>query len=84
MLSFLALYRGNTLRDAEVVALSSAPEIIREFAERLLAQAPEGDEGDPVLRAAQEAKRSLLRVVRQEAGGAGTEREGENRRTPVV
>ncbi len=69
MLSFLALYRGNTLRDAEVMALSSAPEIIREFAERLLAEPLEGEERDPILRAAQEAKRGVLQLVRQEAGG---------------
>ena len=66
MLSFLALYRGNSLRDAEVVAISSAPEIIAEFAERLLAQPPDGEERDPILRAAQEAKRTVLEFVRQE------------------
>ena len=66
MLSFLALYRGSSLRDAEVVALSSAPEIIAEFAERLLAQPLDG-ERDPILRAAQEAKQAVLRLVREEA-----------------
>ena len=69
MLSFLALYRGNTLRDAEVVAISSAPEIIAEFAERLLAAPLDGVDHDPILRTAGEGKRRVLQLVRQEARG---------------
>ncbi len=69
MLSFLALYRGSSLHDAEVVAISSEPEIIREFAERLLAEPLDGEDHDPILRTAGEGKRRVLQLVRQEAGG---------------
>ncbi len=69
MLSFLALYRGSSLRDAEVVAISSAPEIIAEFAGRLLAEPLDGQDHDPILRAAGEAKRRVLQLVREEVGG---------------
>lgn len=67
VLSFLALYRGSSLRDAEVVAISSAPEIIAEFAERLLAAPLDGVDRDPILRASQKAKRTVLELVREEA-----------------
>jgi hypothetical protein len=62
MTNFIALYRGETVSGAHIVALSADPEIVREFAARLLDSSPrpreqpgphDGDE-----------RRQALRVVR--------------------
>jgi hypothetical protein len=39
--SFLALYRGETVSGARIVALSADPQLVRDFAARLLESPPE-------------------------------------------
>ena len=39
--SFIALYRGETVSGARIVALSADPQLVRDFAARLLESPPE-------------------------------------------
>ena len=64
MISFLALYRGNTLDNAKLVAVSTNGEIIGAFAERLLDE--QNSEADFALRALQDGKRQALRLIKRE------------------
>jgi hypothetical protein len=66
MVTFLALYRGRTVAEAEVVGLSVDPQLVAEVASRLLQRCTAVD-GDPVLRGKHEAQRRALRLLRAEA-----------------
>ena len=66
MVTFLALYRGTSFSTAEVVGVTTDPEIVAEFASRLLERrATPGD--DPVLDQKHRAHRRALRLLRAEA-----------------
>jgi hypothetical protein len=43
--SFLALYRGETVSGARIVALSADPQLVRDFAARLLESPPQWHPG---------------------------------------
>lgn len=66
MVSFLALYRGESVGAAELVAVSTDPEIVGRFADDLLEQKKHAAD-DPVVDAIRKAERRGLRVVRDEA-----------------
>jgi hypothetical protein len=66
--SFIALYRGDTIRSAELVATTADPDLVRDFAERLLST-PESQEPDAVLRELALGRRRALRLVRDGAEG---------------
>ncbi len=72
MTTFIALYRGPTVADAEVVGLSADPEIVADFASRLLRR-PAPPEEDPMLAPKHRAARRILRLIRTEALAAGGE-----------
>ena len=63
MASFIALYRGDTISSAELVATTADPDLVRDFAERLLST-PERQEPDAVLRELALGRRRALRLVR--------------------
>ena len=65
MINFLVLYRGRTLSDAEVIAITDERGLVSEFAERMLRQV--NDETDPILRQAQAGKRRVMQLVKNEA-----------------
>ncbi len=66
MASFIALYRGETIGAAKLVATTADPELVRDFAERMLS-APEVQGPDTVLRELDLGRRRALRLVRSEA-----------------
>lgn len=66
MATFLALYRGESVSAAKLLALSAEPDLVREFAERLLAGARH-PEADPVLGELENGRRRALELVK---GGA--------------
>ena len=68
MASFIALYRGDTISSAELVATTADPDLVRDFAERLLSTA-ERQEPDAVLRELALGRRRALRLVRDGAEG---------------
>lgn len=66
MVNFLALYRGHSLSDAQLVAVTSDPRIVAELAQRLLSQS-EDKQQDPVLHQLQSCRRQALTLVQKEA-----------------
>lgn len=66
MTTFLALYRGDSVSAAKLLALSADPGLVRQFATRLL-EASESQETDPVARELENGRRRALELVK---GGA--------------
>ncbi len=64
LVSFLTLYRGRTLEDAQLVAISTNDQIIKDFAERLLQE--RDAESDPALNEIRQGKRRALRIIKKE------------------
>ena len=67
--TFLALYRGRTIGDARLIAVSINPTIVAEFAERLL-KPPAPDESDPILGVMVNARQEALHRVIEEVKNA--------------
>ena len=67
MSTFLALYRGETIGGAKLVAVSADPATVAEFAARLLHDPP-GPEvtSDPVLLSIERGRRQALRRLSKE------------------
>jgi hypothetical protein len=65
--SFVALYRGDTVSAAKIVAVSAEPDLVRDFATRMLAE-PRDEEPDAVLQELEHGRRRVLRLVKSEAG----------------
>ena len=65
MVSFLALYRGDTVASAELLALSADPELVGWVTEMML-QSYSQSSGDPVRDSLLDGKRSALERLRQE------------------
>ncbi len=62
MRTFLALYRGATVGEAELVAITADPTLIADVADRLLIDLTfDGD--DPVLVARRDGARQALKLV---------------------
>jgi hypothetical protein len=64
--SFLALYRGETIGSARIVALATEGDLVRNFAERMLACDREDSESDAVLRELERGRRRALQLVKDE------------------
>ena len=62
--TFLALYRGESVSDAKLLALTAEPEVVCDFAGRLLAE-PEVEE-DPVALELERGRRRALQLVKSE------------------
>ena len=56
MTAFIALYKGETVCGARIVALTADPGLVRDFAARLITDDPEPEEG----------RREGLRLVEQD------------------
>ena len=65
MAHFIALYSGQTLASARLVAVSSDASVVRDFAGRLLAEAPAVG-GDPVATSIETGRRQTLRLIRED------------------
>lgn len=61
MSTFLALYRGETVASAKLVAVSADPLTVAEFAARLLDQPVEVE--DPVILSIERGRRQALRHI---------------------
>ena len=61
MTSFLALYRGESIASARLVAVTAEPQLVRDFARRMLAKS----EGQPdlVLSELEKGRRRALELV---------------------
>ena len=66
MISFVALYRGDSVASARLVAVSSDDEIVRRTVEMLELRADA--ESDPALGALRNGRREALRIIRDDEG----------------
>lgn len=65
MTTFIGLYRGETVGEAKIVAVSADPQLVAEVAARLLQQDTDAPkEADPVLFAMHQGRRRALRIVK--------------------
>ena len=63
MTTFLALYRGDSVSSAKLLALTADHELVRDFAARLLNKPKEEQNPDPVLQELQRGRRQALQLV---------------------
>jgi hypothetical protein len=75
--SFLALYRGETVSGARIMALSADPQLVRDFAGRLL-ESPSEQSDKPDGFAGGSENRQAVRIERGERRSDGSQR-GETR-----
>jgi hypothetical protein len=66
LISFVALYRGETIAAAKLVAVSAEPALVRDLTARLLAE-PEDGGADVVLQELELGRRRVLQLVKTEA-----------------
>jgi hypothetical protein len=66
MTTFLALYRGKTIAEAKMVAVTADPTLVSAVAAHLL-DASEPQDRDPVLTSLDRGRRGALRLIRQES-----------------
>jgi len=63
----LALYRGESVSGAKLLALTADPELVSDFAARMLEE-PEEQEQDAVVRELEQGRRRALQLLHGEAG----------------
>ena len=69
--SFVAVYRGDSIASARLIAVSADPRLVGEVTSQILQQhLPEAS--DPVVATLEKGRKAALRLIRQEAGH-GTE-----------
>lgn len=61
--TFLALYRGDSVSAAKLIALTAEPELVRDFAGRMLLSEPEQEEDDPVTLELSRGRRRALELI---------------------
>ncbi len=66
MTNFIALYRGETISSAKIIAVSADTDLVAEFAARMLHR-PEETEVDPVVRSLDAGRQQALRLIAEEA-----------------
>ncbi len=64
MTNFIALYRGDTVSSAKIIAVSADADLVADFAARMLHR-PE--ESDPVVRILDAGRQQALRLIAEEA-----------------
>ena len=64
MATFLALYRGDSVSAAKLLALSANPQVVSDFAGRLLEESGRELDPDPVLEELEHGRRRVLQLVK--------------------
>jgi hypothetical protein len=59
--TFVAVYRGATIGEAHLLAVSTDPDLVRDVVTRLLGDAPEAI-ADPAVRALEDGRREALQA----------------------
>jgi hypothetical protein len=67
MPTFLAVYRGRTIGEARMVAVTADPGLVAEVVDRLLDH-PQMDDDDPAVRAIDYGRVTALRLIKREHG----------------
>jgi hypothetical protein len=63
--SFLCLYHGETINASRPLAITAEPDIVANFARRMLDLPPEFED-DPVMEAVEDGRRQAPRVIASE------------------
>ncbi len=72
MTTFLALYRGKTIAEAKMVAVTADPELVAIVATHLL-DTPQPHDADPVITTLERGRHGALRLIQREAAHAEAE-----------
>jgi hypothetical protein len=67
MTTFLVLYRGKTIAEAKMVAVTADPCLVADVVDRLLNH-PQMDDDDHVVRAIDRGRVTALRLIKREHG----------------
>jgi len=62
--TFLALYRGESVSTAKLLALTAEPALVRDFATRLSENPLREQDSDPVLEGLERGRRRALQLVK--------------------
>jgi hypothetical protein len=65
--SFVAVYRGDTIAVARLIAVSADPTLVSDVTSRIL-QEQLREETDPVVATLEQGRRAALRLIKQETG----------------
>jgi len=66
--TFIALYRGQTVGEARIIAVSAEPSLVADVSSRILSQQADEDH-DPVIRSVEEGRRRALHLIERQAQG---------------
>jgi hypothetical protein len=66
MTTFIALYRGQTIAEARIIAVSADPSLVADVSSRLL-QSQTDENQDTIIAAFEMGRRDALRLIKQEA-----------------
>ena len=66
-MDMIALYRGTSLSDARLIAVSTDSGIVGDLAGRMLKSGP--SRSDPAVDALDQGRRKALRIIKRETGG---------------
>jgi hypothetical protein len=66
MNTFVAIYRGRTIAEARLVALSADPQLVADVSARILHERQAGDEPDPVIGHLERGRKAALRPIQRE------------------
>lgn len=69
MTTFLAVYRGQTVSTAKLIAVTADPGVIAAVVDHFLDQSTSTAESDPAIEATCRGRRRALRIIRREAAG---------------
>jgi hypothetical protein len=67
--SFIAVYRGESVSAARLIAVSADPSLVADVSSRMLRDDAADEEADPVVAPIDRARRRALRLVHKEASG---------------
>ena len=69
MATFVAIYRGETIAGARLIALSADPTLVADVSTRILQEHPCQD-ADPIIACVEQGRQAALRLIKREAGHA--------------
>jgi len=78
MVSFITLYRGASIATAELIAVSTDPDLVSYVAGALLRERQAVPSDDPAAAALTRGRRRALRLVRAKAASESAMRPGSN------
>jgi hypothetical protein len=67
MTTFVVIYRGHTIADARLIALSADPALVADVTARIL-QERSAEDSDPVIGSLEKGRREALRLARASCG----------------